>query len=40
VKESIIIDLAKQAPMTCQNAREEILRQGAQRLLSKRLKTR
>ena len=33
MKEKIIIDLPKQAPMTCQNALDDLLRQGAQQML-------
>lgn len=33
VKENIIIDLPKQAPMACENALDELLRKGAQQML-------
>lgn len=33
MKENIIVDLPKQAPMTCQSALDELLRQGAQQML-------
>lgn len=35
MKENIIIDLPKQAPATCQNALDELVRQGAQQMLQR-----